>query len=458
MKERFLSQFGYDDARTVSEYTRQIKQLLEGSIAPGWVTGEVSNFRRQASGHLYFSLKDGTSQLPVVMFRGNAAGLDFELENGAEVIVYGEISVFEPYGRYQLIARAAVQAGQGKLHREFERLKRKLLEEGLFDKARKKSLPLAPRSIAFITSPSGAAVQDFIRILKRRDWRGHLTVLPAKVQGADAAETLLESLALAEKLARFDLIVIGRGGGSLEDLWCFNDERLVRALATLSVPVISAVGHEIDFTLSDFVADVRAETPSAAAELISSSYIDCANRLEFARDSLDDSVSESILAWRRELGDWGSRLKAVAPERNLETASLRLDEISGRIEVAITREIGKTRRNLAEGSIGFGNLRPERVVENLRKRLNSLEERSRRETDRRMLPLRQRHGELSAKLRTLSPDSTLKRGYAILSKADGRMIASVASIAENERVRATLADGESWLRKDASGEDDSVSV
>ncbi|MGY8696754.1 MAG: exodeoxyribonuclease VII large subunit, partial [Verrucomicrobiia bacterium] len=178
-------QFGEEEAHTVTSFTREIKRLLESSLKAGWIKGEVSNFRRQASGHLYFSLKDESAQLPVVMFRGNAAGLDFELDNGVEILVYGEISVYEPHGRYQLIARAATQAGHGKLHREFERLKRKLLEEGLFDKDRKRPLPMAPSSIAFITSPSGAAVQDFMRILKRRGWRGRLVVLPAKVQGAD---------------------------------------------------------------------------------------------------------------------------------------------------------------------------------------------------------------------------------------------------------------------------------
>ena len=416
-------QFGEEEAHTVSSFTREIKRLLEGSLKAGWIKGEVSNFRRQASGHLYFSLKDESAQLPVVMFRGNAVGLGFELDNGVEILVYGEISVYEPHGRYQLIARAATQAGHGKLHREFERLKRKLLEEGLFDKDRKRPLPAAPRSIAFITSPSGAAVQDFMRILKRRGWLGRLVVLPAKVQGADAADTLLEGLITAERLDCFDVIVVGRGGGSLEDLWCFNDERLVRALAASTIPVISAVGHEIDFTLSDFAADLRAETPSAAAE------------------HWDDRLSN----YRRDLRDWAARIRAVAPERRLEFARLKIDEMASRIETTMTREIAKARRRFGDSRGVFGKIRPERFLSDCRQRLRLLDERNRRELDRRLSVLKQRFIELGTELRAIGPDATLKRGYSILAREDGSVIASVSDLSESERVRATLADGESWL-------------
>lgn len=438
-------QFGEEEAHTVSSFTHEIKRLLEGSLKAGWIKGEVSNFRRQASGHLYFSLKDESAQLPVVMFRGNAVGLDFELDNGVEILVYGEISVYEPHGRYQLIARAATQAGHGKLHREFERLKRKLLEEGIFDKGRKKALPAAPRSIAFITSPSGAAVQDFMRILKRRGWQGRLVVLPAKVQGADAADTILEGLITAERLDCFDVIVVGRGGGSLEDLWCFNDERLVRALAASTIPVISAVGHEIDFTLSDFAADLRAETPSAAAELISSSYLDCVNRIELAGESLDEHWDDRLSDYRRDLRDWAARIRAVAPERRLEFAKLKMDEMASRIETIMTREIARARRRFGDSRGAFGEIRPEGFLSDCRQRLRFLDERNRREVDRRLSVLKQRFIELGTELRAIGPDATLRRGYSILAKEDGSVIASVSELAENERVRATLADGESWL-------------
>ena len=375
-----------------------------------------------------------------------ASGLDFEMDNGVEVLVYGEISVYEPHGRYQLIARAATQAGHGKLHREFERLKRKLMEEGLFDKGRKKALPVAPRSIAFVTSPTGAAIQDFMRILKRRGWVGRLVVLPAKVQGVDAVDDLLEGLAIAESLDCFDVIVVGRGGGSLEDLWCFNDERLVRALAASMVPVISAVGHEIDFTLSDFAADMRAETPSAAAELISSCYLDCVDRIEGVRESLNESIDQSLSDSRRALREWRGRMRAVAPERRMEFAKLKVDEMASRIESTMTREISKYRRRFENSKGAFGESRPERILNHCSQRLRFLDERSRHVLDGRMSLLKQRFVELFTKLQAISPGATLKRGYSILSKPDGSVISSVVEMSDAQRIRATLADGESWLR------------
>lgn len=450
MSDSFLAQFGEEETCTVSEYTRRIKRLLEGSVGPEWIKGEVSNFRRQASGHLYFSLKDEGAQLPVVMFRGNAAGLDFELDNGVEIVVYGELSVYEPHGRYQLIARSAIASGQGRLHREFERLKKKLFEEGLFDKERKRPLPLAPQRVAFITSPSGAAIQDFIRILKRRGWGGRLTVIPAKVQGIEASRSLRNALAFALRLGCFDLIVIGRGGGSLEDMWCFNDETLARALAASPIPTISAVGHEIDFSLTDFVSDIRAETPSAAAELISSAYIECFNRIEYARETLVDRAEDGIALCRRTLGDYSTRLQAVAPQRSLETAKLRIDELSSRLLSAVTREMSRAKGAANQSKLAFGRLRPDRVAAEQRQRLNELAKRKLDNIDRTLVQIRHRLSESSGKFQSLSPKATLKRGYAILSQEDGKTITSVAELPSRNRLRATLSDGEKWLCIDRS--------
>ena len=451
MSDSFLTQFGEEETCTVSQYTHRIKRLLEGSVGPGWIKGEVSNFRRQASGHLYFSLKDEGAQLPVVMFRGNASGLDFDLDNGVEIVVYGELSVYEPHGRYQLIARLAIASGQGRLHREFERLKKKLHEEGLFDKERKKPLPLAPRRVAFITSPSGAAIQDFIRILKRRGWSGRLTVVPAKVQGLDASNSLQDALSLVLKVSGFDLIVLGRGGGSLEDMWCFNDDMLARALSISPIPTISAVGHEIDFSLTDFVSDVRAETPSAAAELISSAYIDVVSRIEYARDTLVDQAEDGIALSRRNLGDWATRLKAASPQRSLETAALRIDELSSRLLSVLTRELSRAKGELNQSKLAFGRLRPDRDTSEYRLRINELAKRIFDRMERKLALARHVLIERSGKFQSLSPKATLKRGYAILSEEDGETISSVASLSKPKRLRATLSDGETWLRVDKSG-------
>src|SRR4051812_1800270 len=258
---------------SVTEFTRRVKVVLESQVRPGWVRGEVSNLRLQASGHVYFSLKDAGAQLSAVMFRGDAARQDVKLRDGAQVLVYGEISVYEARGNYQLIVRAVLEDGVGRLQKEFEALKRRLADEGLFGAENKIAIPAMPRTVGFITSATGAAVQDFSRILIRRGLRGRVIILSTKVQGEGSAAEMVEMLAQAEALGIFDLLVIGRGGGSLEDLWAFNEEPLVRAVAACVVPIISAVGHEIDFTLCDLAADGRAGTPGAAGGLISRRFV-----------------------------------------------------------------------------------------------------------------------------------------------------------------------------------------
>jgi len=316
-----------DDAgrvATVTEFTRRVKELLEGGLPPCWVQGEVSNLRAQASGHVYFSLKDAGAQLSCVLFRGDAARQSLALRDGLAVLAYGEVSVYEARGQYQLVVRALIDHGAGRLQAELEKLKSRLAAEGLFDPARKQPIPLLPRTVGFITSPTGAAVQDFIRILTRRGWTGRLVVLPAKVQGEGAAAELAAMLRTAEALKIFDLLVIGRGGGSIEDLWAFNEEPLVRAVADCGVPIISAVGHEIDTTLCDYAADVRAETPSGAAELISSHYVAATERLQQAAAGLVDSLAGAVAQAAERLDHARSRLRLLAPTGVIEHNHLRL--------------------------------------------------------------------------------------------------------------------------------------
>ncbi|HEY1849149.1 MAG TPA: exodeoxyribonuclease VII large subunit, partial [Opitutaceae bacterium] len=237
---------------TVTEFTRRVKSVIEGAMGACWVRGEVSNLRVQASGHAYFSLKDAGAQLSAVLFRAQGARQSVRLADGLQVIAFGEVGVYEPRGQYQLVVRTLVDDGVGALQRKFEELKRRLSDEGLFEPSRKRPVPPMPAIVGFLTSPTGAAAQDFVRILIRRDWRGRVVILPSKVQGEGAAEEMARMLGTAASLGIFDLIVVGRGGGSMEDLWAFNEEVLVRAVAACPVPVVSAVGHEIDFTLCDF--------------------------------------------------------------------------------------------------------------------------------------------------------------------------------------------------------------
>ena len=411
---------------SVGEFTRRVKTLLEEGLPAGWVRGEVSNLKQQSSGHVYFSLKDAAATLSAVLFRGDAARQSVALRDGLQVVVYGQVSVYEPRGQYQLIVRAVVEDGVGRLQREFEALKRRLADEGLFAPERKRPLPSMPRTIGFITSPTGAAVQDFIQILRRRGWRGRLVILPAKVQGEGAAAEMVTMLRVAEELGIFDLLVIGRGGGSLEDLWAFNEEPLVRAVAACGVPIISAVGHEIDVTLCDFAADLRAETPSAAAELISSRFVACAERVARAADLLQRGVAARAEAARGRLEHAAAQLRLLTPAALVERGYLRIDDQRNRLEAALHRSVRERRHALARSAADLARVSPE-----MRVRLES----------QRLLGLWKR-------LEAASPVSVLNRGFVILRDDAGRPVMRRESLASGTHVSAEFADGRARLTAD----------
>jgi len=410
--------------RSVTEFTREVKDLLEGGIRPGWVRGEVSNLRAQASGHVYFSLKDAGAQLACVLFRGDAARQSVALRDGLQVLVYGEISVYEARGQYQLVVRALIEHGAGRLQQELEKLKQRLAAEGLFEVARKKPVPLLPRTVGFITSPTGAAVQDFIRILQRRGWTGRLVVLPAKVQGDGAAAEMTAMLHQAGALEIFDLLVIGRGGGSVEDLWAFNDEALVRAVAACRVPVISAVGHEIDFTLCDFAADVRAETPSGAAELISSNYLACTERLASAADSLAATADDAFGRAREKLDHARSRLRLLMPTAAIEQSYLRLDDLGNRLGSALRSAVQLRRESLSVVHSRLAGASPAKRVQ---------------EESHRLLALWKR-------LESASPASVLRRGYVIVRDAQGRPVARAQGLEPGRPLVNEFHDGRVQVR------------
>jgi exodeoxyribonuclease VII large subunit len=405
--------------QSVGEFTRRVRELLKGGLPAGWVRGEISNLRAQASGHIYFSLKDATAQLSCVLFRGDAARQSVQLRDGLQVLVYGEIDVYEARGQYQLIVRAVVDHGVGRLQQEFEKLKRKLADEGLFAAEKKRPLPLAACSVGFITSPTGAAVQDFIRILRRREWVGRLVILPAKVQGAGAAAEMVEQLHLAERLGIFDLLVIGRGGGSIEDLWAFNEEPLVRAVAAASVPIISAVGHEIDYTLCDFAADVRAETPSAAAELISSRHLSCVERVLNASGALEDIAATRLERARQHLDHARSRLRLLSPKAVIEQRQLRVDDLANRLGSALRHAAQERREQLAHARARLAAASPERRVQLESHRLLALWKR----------------------LESASPQSVLNRGFAIVRDEAGQPIARAKKATAGQAIVTEFADG-----------------
>jgi exodeoxyribonuclease VII large subunit len=423
-----LGKDGGARVESVTDYTRRVKALLEGGVRPGWVRGEVSNLRIQTSGHVYFSLKDAGAQLAAVMFRGDAARQAVKLRDGMQVTAYGEISVYEARGNYQLIVRAVAEDGVGRLQREFEALKARLAAEGLFAKERKRALPRLPRTVGFVTSPTGAAVQDFLRILSRRGWRGRVVVLPAKVQGEGAAAEVAAMIAAANDPAvcgvEFDLLVAGRGGGSLEDLWAFNEEVLVRAVAGSRVPVISAVGHEIDFTLCDFAADVRAETPSAAAELISSGWVAESERLARLEKTLRVETEAALESARERVDGLAARLKLLSPAAQVERNWQRLDDLQARLATLAAGTVLRRRHGLALAAGRFAAASPARRVERESQRLLGLWKR----------------------LQAASPASVLNRGFAIVRDEDGRAITRAAELRSGQRIGLELGDGRGAAR------------
>ncbi|MBA4137602.1 MAG: exodeoxyribonuclease VII large subunit [Opitutus sp.] len=405
--------------QTVTEFTRRVRELLKGGLPAGWVRGEISNLRAQASGHFYFSLKDAGAQLSCVLFRGDAARQSTKLKDGLQVLVYGEVDVYEARGQYQLIVRAVVDHGLGRLQQQFEELKQRLAAEGLFDAGKKRPLPFAACRVGFITSPTGAAVQDFIRILRRREWRGRLVVLPAKVQGAGAAAEMAEMLRFAQELNIFDLLVIGRGGGSIEDLWAFNEEVLVRAVAASRVPIISAVGHEIDYTLCDFAADIRAETPSGAAELISSQHLSCVERVLNAGSAIEDIAASRLVHASQQLDHARSRLRLLSPSALIEQNQLRVDDLTNRLASALRHATQERREQLGAARARLSAASPERRVQQESHRLLALWKR----------------------LESASPQSVLKRGFALVRDEMGRPVARAKGVQSGQSLTTEFADG-----------------
>ena len=383
---------------SVTEYTKKIRVKLENSIPASWITGEVSNLRIQSSGHAYFTLKDEGSQLSCVLFRGDAIRQSVQLQEGRQIIIFGDISVYEPRGGYQLIVRILMESGLGKLQLAFERLKQKLAQEGLFAPERKKAIPLFPKTIAFITSPTGAAIQDFISILKRRNWGGKLYVLESLVQGEQAPDQLRNQLKKVLSIKEIDLLVIGRGGGSLEDLWAFNDEALVRDLASCSIPTISAVGHEIDFTLCDFVADLRAETPSAAAEII----------------------TRNFYGHVKDLQSLGHRLKRLSPGSVIEQLFLRLDDLQNRSLLAIKEKLFQYHEGLSRLQLRLSGVSPKALLRYYEEQLK----------------------QLKTRLVNAGVSSQLKRGFALIKNTKGHLLKSKKDLIAGEELRIQFEDGD----------------
>lgn len=347
---------------SVTELTTKIRGTLEPAFTDIWVQGEISNFRPASSGHVYFSLKDGGASISAAIFGWNARKKPtFEIKDGIQVLCHGKLSIYPPRGSYQLIIDKLEPMGAGALQLAFEQLKTKLAAEGLFNPDRKKPLPKYPSQIAIVTSPSGAAIRDMLNILARRAPQIKIVIIPAVVQGEDAPKQITRGLLLAQKYALGEIIVLTRGGGSIEDLWGFNDEGLARTIAASKLPVVSAVGHEIDFTISDFVSDLRAPTPSAAAELVSHHWVDSIRRVSEARGRIYNSIVRDLSVRKTLLQHVAARV--VSPKDRLRLQAQMCDELSLRMERAVRVRLDRKRSFIEHWAGKLDALSPLRVLE-----------------------------------------------------------------------------------------------
>jgi exodeoxyribonuclease VII large subunit len=423
---------------TVSELTRRIKGLLEGQLPSLWVEGEISNFATAPSGHCYFTLKDANAQLSAVMFRGVAAKVNFKVADGQQVVARGDISVYERRGQYQIVITQLQPKGLGALQLAFEQLKQKLAAEGLFESARKKTLPALPRRIGVVTSPTGAAVRDFLNILTRRYPNRHVIINPVRVQGDGAAQEIATAIDEFNALDLVDVIVITRGGGSLEDLWAFNEEVVARAIARSRIPTISAVGHEIDFTIADFVADLRAPTPSAAAELVVRAKDELFTELRQFQKRLDYDLRFRLSEARRRLADCVLR----RPGELVRQYQQRVDDLDHRLVRATDSLLDTLRNRLKTATGALKLLTPQTFVRQFRERVEAHERRLTTALARHRQTIRHRLGALIGKLELLSPKSTLARGYSITRTADGRIVKTVRAVKPGQALRTLVTDGE----------------
>jgi exodeoxyribonuclease VII large subunit len=432
---------------SVSEVTRVVRGVIESALGVVWVEGEVSNYRKQASGHQYFTLKDAQSQLSCVLFsRGGSWRKQVPLADGMQVQVRGALTVYEARGQYQLNVQLVQAGGAGLLQAKFEALKRKLDAEGLFDPALKRPLPRFPATVALVTSPTGAALRDILNILERRAPWLRVLVYPVRVQGAGAGKELaaaVTELNQAESLGlpRPDVMVVTRGGGSMEDLWEFNDESLARAIAASEIPVVSAVGHEIDFTIADFVADLRAPTPSAAAELVAPDTGELLRRLGQTQAQLQRSVLLVLERVRNRVAYLSRAALFSEPIRRLDAAAQRLDLAQEALGRAARDRVSREGRRVGDLFAVVRAHRPDQLIGLRRQQLGALERRLAAAVRQRLAERQQRLQRGGDMLRLLAPQTVLERGFSITTLADGRLIPSVKGLSAGTQLITRLGDG-----------------
>ena len=428
---------------SVTELNRATSQLLADHFYSIWVEGELSNTVQAASGHYYFTLKDAHAQVRCAMFRMAQRKLTFKPENGKQVLVRAQVSLYEPRGDYQLIVDTMEAAGQGALQRAYEVLKHKLLAEGLFAAEHKKPLPVLPQAIAVITSPKGAAIHDILTVLQRRFAAIPVILYPVAVQGEQAPLDIVRAIALANAQAHCDVIILGRGGGSLEDLWAFNDERVARAVFASDIPIIAAVGHETDVTITDFVADVRAPTPSAAAETASPDQQEWLARYVAIERQLTHLLQRHLSRHQQRVAFVDKRLQQQHPGQKLLRNNQRLDELAYRLQQAIRSQLRQQHNVLALHTAALSQHNPALLIKHYQQQHQYLSQRLHATLAQKLQRCQQRLASSSQTLQAVSPLATLSRGYAlVVSPTTGQVIRAQAQLKLGDVLATRLADGQ----------------
>jgi exodeoxyribonuclease VII large subunit len=429
-------------AISVTELNRTVRTLIERGVGRVWVEGEMSNLARPASGHLYFSLKDDKAQVRCAWFRQRQRSPTINLKNGDKMLAFGKVSLYEPRGDYQLIVERLEAAGEGELRRKFEALKQKLAAEGLFDEALKKPLPTLPRCIGVITSPSGAAIRDVLSVLQRRFPAIPVIIYPVAVQGDAAAPEICAALLQASRRAECDVLIVGRGGGSLEDLWAFNEEAVARAIHDCPLPIISAVGHEVDFTIADLVADYRAPTPSGAAEIVVPDQQEWQRHFAVTLKRFSTQIQRLLEDHYQSL-DWLTRrLRQSSPHATLVRQSEQLQRLRKALAIAMRGNLMQRGHAVERMESRLRQQSPAAHLQKIALRLTSLQQRLQTGAETSIGAMKNRLALSSRALQTISPLATLERGYAIVSDANGRAITDASTLSKGSIIETRLAKGQ----------------
>jgi exodeoxyribonuclease VII large subunit len=427
---------------TVSRLNSEVRLLLENEMGVIWLVGEISNFSAPVSGHWYFTLKDSRAQVKCAMFRGNNRRVNFRPENGKQVLVKARLSLYEPRGDYQLIADSMQPEGDGQLQQQFDALKMKLAAEGLFSQQSKLPIPEHPKTVGVITSKTGAALHDVLDVLKRRDPSLNVIIYPTMVQGEEASLSIAQAIGRANDRQECDVLIVGRGGGSLEDLWCFNNEIVARTVAASQIPIISAVGHEVDVTICDFVADLRAPTPSAAAELVSQDQSHKASQVLNLVAALKRAMRGQLSKQHQTFVHLQHKLDKAHPQYRLERQAQRLDDYQSRIEQAMRHYFNAQTKHLIQSGHQLHMASPKRRIEIQSQKVSHLSDKLNSLAKRTLLEKQHQLAMQMEKLDTVSPLSTLKRGYSITHKSDGSVVVDSTVVKQGDTLTTRLSSGE----------------